>query len=97
MIVHIEDGKVINKIDNLLPYGMYVYVYENQVSIINFNSDEKYYQCTALGINKQCFHSRRKYFDYFIKILNTHSIYYFETLKEFAKMVLEKKWVFVDL
>lgn len=94
MIVHIENGKVTNKINNLLDEGMYVFVYENKVSIINFDYQQKYYHCTALGNNTFCYHSRRNNFDSFIEVLNPYSIYYFETLEEFAKTVLEKKWVF---
>lgn len=94
MIVHIENGKVINKIDNLLSDGMYVFVYENKVSIINFDGEQNHYQCIALGIKNYCYHSRRTVFAEFIEVLNPYSVYYFETLEEFAKVVLEKKWVF---
>jgi hypothetical protein len=94
MIVHIENGKVINKIENLLSDGMYVFVYKNKVSIINFDYERQHYQCIALGESIFCYHSRRNNFDSFIEILNPYSIYYFKTLEEFAKTVLEKKWVF---
>lgn len=94
MIVHIENGKVINKINNLLSDGMYVSVYENKASLVNFCNDDDYYQCIALGIKNYCYHSRTNDFNKFLKNLECGSLYYFESLEEFAETVLEKKWKF---